>query len=236
MDRSQAAGRVARAAAGGPHDELPLRLGAAVRDGLDVDGATLSLLTDTPARQLLAATDPAALRLEEIQFTVLEGPCISAAAAGAPVLVDDLQEALTPWPLFGASVREQLPALTSVYAFPLHVGDYVLGAMDLLGFGSDAWDDQAVEHAVAAAEAVSAALVPARELLLLDDAPPAWQPAGMIKAHWFDTHMAIGMVCEQRRVSPQNALALMRAAAFRSGRSLAQVTADILRGAPPDAP
>ncbi|PWJ05226.1 hypothetical protein DKG34_23340 [Streptomyces sp. NWU49] len=47
---------------------------AAVCEGLEVGGATLSLLTDIPSRQLLAASNDAALLLEEIQFTVLEGP------------------------------------------------------------------------------------------------------------------------------------------------------------------
>lgn len=119
---------VTEAAAGTPGEEVPRRVCAAVCEGLGVDGATLSLLTDTPSRQLLAASDDAdALLLEEIQFTVLEGPCISAARTGEPVAVDDLRHELTPWPLFGAMAREKLPGVGSVYALPLFFGDYVPG-------------------------------------------------------------------------------------------------------------
>ncbi|WP_406725059.1 GAF domain-containing protein [Streptomyces sp. GD-15H] len=110
---------VAEAAAGAPDEEVPRRVCAAVCEGLGVDGATLSLLTDTPSRQLLAASNDAALLLEEIQFTVLEGPCISAARTGEPVAVADLRHELTLWPLFGAMVREKLPHVGSVYALPL---------------------------------------------------------------------------------------------------------------------
>jgi hypothetical protein len=39
-------------------------------DGLDVDGAALSLLTAQAARQTLHATDPTAELLEELQFTL----------------------------------------------------------------------------------------------------------------------------------------------------------------------
>ncbi|MFH9706999.1 hypothetical protein ACH4MW_00460 [Streptomyces luteogriseus] len=77
-----AAARIAALAGELPTTELPRRLCSAACAALDADGATLSLLTDTPARRLLAASDATALRLEEIKFTVLEGPCITAAAAG----------------------------------------------------------------------------------------------------------------------------------------------------------
>ncbi|MGA5138686.1 GAF domain-containing protein [Streptomyces azureus] len=83
-----------------------------------MDGTTLSLLTDTPSRQFLAASDDAPLLLEEIQFTVLEGPCISAAHSGEPMAVNDLREELTPWPLSGATMREKLPQVAPVYAPP----------------------------------------------------------------------------------------------------------------------
>jgi hypothetical protein len=60
------------------------------------------------------------------------GPCLSAAYRGEPVAVNDLRHDVTPWPLFGASVREKLPQVASVYALPMFFGDYVLGSVDLL--------------------------------------------------------------------------------------------------------
>ncbi|MFJ8584792.1 GAF and ANTAR domain-containing protein [Streptomyces sp. NPDC093595] len=223
---------VARAAAGSPPEELPRRLCAAVCEGLGAAGATLSLLTDTPARQLLAASDARALLLEQIQFTVLEGPCISAAADGEPVFVHDLERVPTPWPLFGAVMREKLPEVKAVYALPIHFGDYVLGSMDLLGLERDALPDDALKQAPETADAVAAALVPVRAHLLPGREAPAWEPVEQVRAHWFDTHRAVGMVAAHQGLSPEDALALLRARAFRTGRTLADVTADILGRGP----
>ncbi|WP_149828498.1 GAF and ANTAR domain-containing protein [Streptomyces tailanensis] len=223
---------VAEAAAGTPGEEVPRRVCAAVCEGLGVDGATLSLLTDTPSRQLLAASDDAALLLEEIQFTVLEGPCISAAQTGEPVAVDDLGQELTPWPLFGAMAHEKLPEVGSVYALPLFFGDYVLGSVDLLSTRPRALDEDALEQASHVADAVTAALMPTREMLLTGNDAPAWEPEQVVRAHWFDTWRAVGALAARRRISPEDALALMRAEALRTGRSLPDITTDILRDPP----
>ncbi|WP_395575836.1 GAF domain-containing protein [Streptomyces sp. BK79] len=231
-DDGLAARLVASAAKGGAVEEVPRRLCAAVRDALGVDGATVSLLTDTPSRQLLAASDDAALCLEEIQFTVLEGPCISAAHTGELVAVDDLAGELTPWPLFGAAMREKLPHVRSVYALPLFFGDYVLGSIDLLGRRAHALHGESLEMASEVADAVAAALLPVREVIITGSQPPAWEPEPVVRAHWFDTARAVVALAARRRLSHEDALAVMRANAFRTGKTLADITADILRGPP----
>ncbi|GHE96595.1 transcriptional regulator [Streptomyces fumanus] len=225
---------VAEVAAGTRAEEIPRRICAAVCEGLGVDGATLSLLTDTPARQLLAASDDDALVLEEIQFTVLEGPCLSAAYSGETVAVDDLRHEVTPWPLFGASVREKLPRVVSVYALPLFFGDYVLGSVDLLARRAHALDAHDLEQAEEVAEAVSAALMSTRDMLLSGGRPPAWEPEEIVRSHWFDTARAVGALASRQGLAPEDALARMRAEAFGTGRSLADITAGILRDPPHD--
>ncbi|MEU8470094.1 GAF domain-containing protein [Streptomyces sp. NPDC029006] len=231
-DVTKAVRMVAEAADGAPLTEVPRRVCAAVSEGLGMDGATLSLLTDTPSRQLLAASNDAALLLEEIQFTVLEGPCITAAHLGEPVAVDELRGAVTPWPLFGAAMREKLPQVESVYALPVFFGDYVLGSVDLLALRPHALDEEALERASVVADAVAAALLPTRDVIITGDRAPSWEPVDVVRAHWFDTARAVGALVATRELTPENALALMRAEAFRTGRSLADITRDILREPP----
>lgn len=228
----KAARMVAEAAARASLEDVPRRVCEAVRDGLGVDGATLSLLTDTPSRQLLAASDDAALQLEEIQFTLLEGPCIAAAQTGEPVAVHDLRHDVTPWPLFGALMREKLPQMTSVYALPLFFGDYVLGTVDLLALRPHALDEEDLVQASDVADAVTAALMRTREMIITGSRAPEWEPRALVRAHWFDTARAVATLVTRRGLSQEDALALMRAEAFRSGRSLADITADVLRDAP----
>src|ERR687889_2248772 len=69
---------------------VAMRICRACVDGLDVDGAAISLLTTTVARQTLAATDETAQLLEDLQFTLNEGACMEAASTGRPVLVWDV--------------------------------------------------------------------------------------------------------------------------------------------------
>ncbi|MEW2275428.1 GAF domain-containing protein [Streptomyces griseofuscus] len=164
-----------------------------------MDGVTLSLLTDTLSRQLLATSGDAALLLEDVRFTVLEGPCITAARTGEPVAVHDLRDGLTPWPLFSATVRARLPELGSLYGLPLFFGDYVLGSVDLLAHRAHALGADELEQASAVADAVTAALVLTRDMLLTGRSAPAWEPQHMVRARWFDTVRATGMLAERRR-------------------------------------
>jgi hypothetical protein len=229
-----AARAVAEAAKGAPLSELPQLVCAAAHQGLHASGVTLSLLTDTPARQLLAASNAVALRLEEIQFTMAEGPCIDAAATDGPVVVEGLPERVTPWPLFGTALQEQLPEVTAVYAFPLRFGDYVLGSMDVLtlrrGEGQPEAPAITVGEGQRVADAVSAALAPSYARLLGAGEPPSWEPEDIIRKHWFATHRAVGVLAARLDVPTEDAWALMRADAFRSGRTLVEITEAILNG------
>src|ERR1700761_4897895 len=68
-------------------------------------GGWLSVMSD-PARRVLAhATGPEAAELEELQFTLGEGPCPDALNSGSPVLVADLGEAgwRGRWPGFAVA-------------------------------------------------------------------------------------------------------------------------------------
>ena len=75
---------------------------------LHVDGAAMSLLTATEARETLSVTDATAATVEDLQFTLGEGASIEAAVHGRPVLVTDLHDRAmtTRWPVFAAAVAE----------------------------------------------------------------------------------------------------------------------------------
>ncbi|XIG72036.1 hypothetical protein C1N81_00535 (plasmid) [Streptomyces sp. SGAir0957] len=65
--------RAVERAAQGDEAGLPSRLCRALCEGLDVAGASMSLLTHTEARQVLGASGREALRLEELQFETGQG-------------------------------------------------------------------------------------------------------------------------------------------------------------------
>jgi hypothetical protein len=201
-------------------------------NGLEVDGAAVSILTMTSARQTLFATDATAMLLEELQFTLNEGVCLQAATAGYPVLVPDLREtvATARWPAFAAAVAER-SSIGALFALPLQWGVINLGVLDLyrLSPGAlppDQWRD--VQEAVDTAAAMMLTLHTDPDGLA-EDAPEP--PLGLPDAPLFgraEVHQASGMVLAQMGVSAQDALARMRAHAFVTGRLLIDVADDIV--------
>ncbi|MEU9187164.1 hypothetical protein AB0D14_22010 [Streptomyces sp. NPDC048484] len=230
--RSSAARTVSEAARHAKAGDLPRTLCQTVCEVLAADGVTLSLFTDTPARQLLCASNDTALRLEEIQFTVAEGPCISAASEGVPAVGSGLRRHVTPWPFFGATVVEDLPEVGAVCAFPMRAAEQTLGSMELFTRADGGLDAPSMRVGAQVADAVVRALLPARTKLFDDFAFPKWQPRDVVRAHWSSTHQATGVVAARSGMSIDSALATMRAEAFRTGQTLAEITAAVLRPPP----
>jgi ANTAR domain/GAF domain len=204
---------------------LARRICQACVDGLDVDGAAISLLTARASRQTLWATDPIAELLEDLQFTLNEGACMEAAATGNPVLVPDLQHGAEAarWPIFAAAVAEQSP-VRALFALPLQWGAVNLGVLDLYrvvpgGLSSPQWRD-----ALAAVD--TAAL-----MMLGQRTDPGEDRGGWLDeavGHRAEIHQATGMVLVQLGISATDALARLRAHAFVHQRLLIDVARDVV--------
>ena len=198
-------------------------------EGLDVDGAAISLLTATASRETLSATDPTAETLEDLQFTLGEGACIEAAVSGRPVLVSDVYDlALTTrWPMFAAAVTDQTAA-RALFALPLQLGTINVGVLDLYRDTPGPLRDDQLRDAVAAADAATLMLlaVPAR----IDDdhaeGSGLW-PDGFWNGR-AEVHQATGMILVQLGVSAQDAFVRLRAHAFATRRTLADVARDVV--------
>src|SRR5664279_5535789 len=71
---------------------------------LDVTGAGISMVTEAGNRGVVCATDYVAAQIEDLQFTLGEGPCIDSVRSGVPVLIPDLSVpddvAVDRWPAF----------------------------------------------------------------------------------------------------------------------------------------
>ncbi|MER7396335.1 GAF and ANTAR domain-containing protein [Streptomyces sp. NPDC000151] len=222
-DSSAAAELVLAAASEGDARRLPERLCEAMCVALPVDGATISLLTDTPDRQLLHACGESAMRLEEVQFEVDEGPCVTAAATGQAVIVADLHGRLTQWPIFGAAARHALGKIGSVYAFPMSDGseEHPVGSVDLLRHEPWDPDEETVRECARATRAATVALLTAPTAL-------PWNPTPMMDAHWGRTHRAAGMLSQETGVPVAEALARLRADAFVTGKPLPEIAEETL--------
>jgi hypothetical protein len=204
---------------------LAMRICRACVDGLDVDGAAISLLTAGAARQTLAATDAMAELLEDLQFTFNEGACMEAARTGNPVLVGDLRHSgeVERWPMFAAAVLER-SAVRAVFALPLQWGAVNLGVLDLYRLQPGALDDAQLRDAIAAADAAALMMLGLRTDP--DQGGVDWLDHAV--AHRAEIHQAAGMVSVQLDVTVAEALARMRAHAFVHDRLLIDVACDVV--------
>jgi hypothetical protein len=70
----------------------PARICELCADQLGVSGAGLSMITPVGARGIVCATDPVSALIEDLQFTLGEGPCFEAARSGSPILIANLEK------------------------------------------------------------------------------------------------------------------------------------------------
>ena len=197
-------------------------------DGLDVHGAAISLLTGSPSRETLWASDPTAELLEDLQFTLNEGACMQAAATGAPVLVPDLHnstEALR-WPVFAAAVAEQTDAV-AMFALPLQWGAVNLGVLDLYRRTPGVLSREQWRDAISAADVAALMMLGVRtEPGGRDGDGDGWRDPW--SAGRAEVHQATGMVLVQLDVTAEVALARMRAYAFVEQRLLIDVARHVV--------
>jgi hypothetical protein len=193
---------------------------------LPISGAGLTLMTEEGAIGTVAVTDGPARELEDLQFTLGEGPCVDASRTGRPVLQPDLaRTGPARWPVFAD--RARTAGLGAVFALPLRVGAIRLGVLDLYRATPGDLTRAQLTEALAFADAAT--------LLLLDlqardsgagemlDPPPLDDRA--------EVHQATGVVSVLARVSLKEALLLLRARAYSDQRPLRDLARDVLAGA-----
>jgi GAF domain-containing protein len=105
------------------------------------NGAGLTLIEDGRA-DTIVKSEPFVREIDDIQYGIGEGPCISAAATGQTMRSGSLSGD-SRWPRFGP--RAGRLGVHSVLSLPLLVQDTVVGAMNVYARPKDAFDDRA-EH------------------------------------------------------------------------------------------
>ena len=95
-----------------------------------VTGAGVMLMSGDVPRGSLCTTDEVSQLIEELQYTLGEGPCVDAYQQDRVVAEPDLADPVTPrWPAFTPPALEA--GARAVFGFPLRVGAVRLGALNL---------------------------------------------------------------------------------------------------------
>jgi hypothetical protein len=202
------------------------RVAALCVETLGVTGGGISVVTAAGNRGVVCATDDISAQIEELQFTLGEGPCVDAVAFGAPVLIPDLTEfddlVIGRWPAFleGAGAA----GVQAVFALPLRIGAISVGVMDL--YRDSPGDLGADELSAALLAADTAALA----LLHLDGGRDGAfaDNVDARSTYQLQVHQATGMIQVQADVQTEDAFLLLRARAFATGRPLVEVATDVV--------
>lgn len=193
---------------------------------LSLDGAAVAMIGDTGERDLVHATDPVIAQLDELQFTLAEGPCLDAHGTAAPVLVADLldDDSQQRWPVFTQEASNAGAA--AAFAFPLATGDVCFGVLELYRRSPGPLAAAAVDTVVVAGG--GAVEGGARRAARAQDPAASW-PARLTAEH-AEVHQAVGMVAVQLSTSVPDAVARLRASAYSQNTSLTELAHRVLTG------
>jgi GAF domain-containing protein/ANTAR domain-containing protein len=214
------------AACGDQHRDPASSLCVASVEVLGVAGAGLVLMSGGRSLDFIGVSDHVSEAVEQMEYTLGEGPCVSAYRTKVPVFDADLADEDTArWPEFR---RGALAAgVHAAFGFPLLIERICIGALNLYHDRPGALSDGQIADAVVVAAYASRAVLGWQA-----DAPPgtvAWQ-LEQVSSNRVEIHQATGRISVQAGVSLDDALALLRAYAFSHDRPIAEVAADVAAG------
>jgi GAF domain-containing protein len=205
-----------------PLEELLTRVARyAVRAIPGADGAGLTLLEQGRSDTIVATAD-FVRQVDDIQYGMGQGPCITAARDGRTVMSGSLG-ADSRWPRFGGTIARL--GVHSVVSLPLVTPDGVVGAMNVYAHAKNAFDVRAAElgeiFAAPAAIAVQNAQVLAQTQRLAAQLRSALETRGVIDR-------AVGIMMSRSGGTEHEALERLRAMSQHEHQRLAVVARQII--------
>jgi GAF domain-containing protein len=193
----------------------------AVRAIPGADGAGLTLLEEDRA-DTIVSTAPFVREIDDIQYGMGQGPCITAASEGRTIVCGSLG-ADPRWPRFGGRVARR--GVHSVVSLPLITPEGVVGAMNVYAHAKDVFDERAADlgevFAAPAAIAVQNAQVLAQTRRLASQLQAALETRGVIDR-------AVGIMMSRTGSTEQEALDRLRSLSQHEHHKLAAVARRII--------
>ncbi len=192
-------------------------------EALQVTGAGITLMSDHHAVPV-SASDHRAGALDELQFELGEGPSPDAYACGAPVSEPDLAHARRArWPTFIPPALEI--GARGVFAFPLAAGDRPIGVLTLYRDTAGKLTEEQTADSIVVADLLARTMLDRQSRglpgTLADD-------IGGSNVHRAEVHQASGMIAVQLGIGVSEALVRLRAHAYATERTVADVSADVV--------
>jgi hypothetical protein len=200
----------------------------------------LAVLTPSArSRELVYATDTIAAQLDELQYTIGEGPCFDAYLDDTPQFHPELTSVreASRWPTFAAEAAQL--GVQSLFAFPVPDGAQPMGVLELYRCTPGSLAEAEYSAATASAEAIADRLQSnwKEHVSHFGSAEEAVDAAAISGAGLSEPadaftrtqiHIAGGMVATQLGVNAGDGVDLLRAYSYSCGRRISAVAADII--------
>ena len=189
-----------------------------------MSGAGVMLLAEGRPQASICTTDRVSSLIEELQYTLGEGPCLDAHRTGTVTAEPDLAgtgsgrwTAFSP-PAISAGAR-------AVFGFPIRIGTVRLGALNLYRDRPGPLNDDQHADALVMADVAARAVLAAQA-----DALPGQLGASLQidTDQWLVVHQAAGMVSIQLDITVEDALVRIRAHAIGTDRLVTDVAHDVV--------
>jgi len=182
------------------------------------------LMSNDMPRGSLCTSNSVSLLIEELQFTLGEGPCIDAYALDHFVREPDLANpSLVRWFAFSPHALEL--GVSAIFGFPVRVGAARLGALNLYRDHPGPLTDAQHADGLAIADMIALWVISAQAAA--PDGVMALELEAGSHFH-FAVENAAGMISVQLGVSVTEAHVRLRAYAFSHNRTLAEVAEDVV--------
>jgi hypothetical protein len=219
-------------------DEPTTTQGAGVADRLDrichaavkalpADGAGVTIMDhESGPAGTIAASSPRFRRLEDLQFTMGEGPCIDAYTGRSPVLEESLSTTgRRRWPAYASAAQEE--GVNAVFAFPIQVGAARLGVLDLYRYEGTLLSPESVADALGLANICLSSMLSLGAVPSAEDGVDGLGDPFRLSS---EVYQAQGSITVQLGVSLAEAMVRLRAHAYATGRPIGDVARDVLAG------
>jgi GAF domain-containing protein len=191
---------------------------------LSASGAGISMMTADGTRGVCIASDPVSQHVDDLQFVLGEGPCMEAFEHRRPVLVTDVADTATRWPLYAPAAEQG--GVRAVFAFPLQIGGARLGVLDVFRRDAGPLTADQLTDALLFTDVTVSAVLDRQESAgtgRSDDLDAAIR-------HRAELFQAQGMIMVQLGVPLAEAMVRLRAHAYAQNRRLDELARDVVAG------
>lgn len=212
----------ARLAALPPHAPLEQICRGAVAF-LGVDAAAVLLMSDGETGTIAASYGSGVATVQDLQFALGEGPCLTAFKTGAAVLVADIARSGERWPVFAAAAEKA--GVCAVFVVPLEIGALRLGVLYLTRREAGPLPEAGLSDVEGLAQLTTTIVIEQQQdtpgVVADRNAEVGWSQRSVV-------HQATGMISAQLEVGLADALARLRGHAYSNDRSIYDVAADVV--------